>query len=117
MSVYLVNHLRLPGGVPKPENLDYLERVEATFEPYGGRWLALDAPVQVMEGAWPDSVVLMEFPGMTEALSWYHSEAYQAIIHLRQDNAVNDLLFVEGVAPGFTSAAWAAGARTAAGGE
>ena len=27
MTTYLINHLRLPNGVPKSENLDYLEKV------------------------------------------------------------------------------------------
>ncbi|WP_329037461.1 DUF1330 domain-containing protein [Streptomyces sp. NBC_01725] len=113
MTVYLVNHLRLPADMPKPETLEYLENVESTFEPYGGKWLALDAPVQVLEGAWPGSVVLMEFPGMEEARNWYYSDAYQKILHLRTGNAINDLLLVEAVGPGFTSAAWAGGIRTA----
>ena len=45
--------------IPEPEGLDYLERGEATFTPYGGRWLILDAQVDVVEGDWPGSVVLM----------------------------------------------------------
>ena len=53
MSTYLINHLRIPNGVPKPENLEYLEHVEATFKPYGGKWLVLDADVEVLEGEWP----------------------------------------------------------------
>ena len=35
MTTYLINHLRLPNGVPKSENLDYLEKAQATFTPYG----------------------------------------------------------------------------------
>ena len=46
MPAYLVNHLRLPNDVPRPDALTYLENVEATFRPYGGRWLALDQPVE-----------------------------------------------------------------------
>jgi uncharacterized protein (DUF1330 family) len=56
MAAYLINHLRIPNGIPKPEGLEYLERVEATFARYGGRWLVLDAQVDVVEGAWPGSV-------------------------------------------------------------
>jgi uncharacterized protein (DUF1330 family) len=59
---YLINHLRIPGGIPKEENLAYLQQVEATTAPYGGKWLALDAEVQVLEGAWPGSVVLLGSP-------------------------------------------------------
>ena len=61
MTTYLINHLRVP-GLPRPENLEYLEKVEATFQPYGGKWLVLDGQVEVLEGAWPGAAVLMEFP-------------------------------------------------------
>jgi len=30
----LINHLRIPGGVPNEAGLRYLERVEATVKPY-----------------------------------------------------------------------------------
>jgi uncharacterized protein (DUF1330 family) len=106
MPAYLINHLRIP-GVPKPENLEYLEEVEATFEPYGGKWLVLDADVEVMEGDWPGSVVLMEFPDMATAKQWYRSPEYQQILHLRTDNVISDLILVNPVGPDFTSAEWA----------
>jgi uncharacterized protein (DUF1330 family) len=107
MSTYLINHLRIPNGVPKAENLEYLGLVEATFAPYGGKWLVLDAQVEVIEGAWPGSVVLMEFPDMASAKAWYGSPEYQAILHLRTDNAISDLVLADAVAEDFTAAAWA----------
>jgi uncharacterized protein (DUF1330 family) len=107
MSTYLINHLRIPNGMPRPESLTYLERVEATFAPYGGKWLVLDGDVNVLEGAWPGAVVLMEFPDMDAARRWYESDEYQQILHLRTDNVISDLVLVNSVAPGFTSAAWA----------
>jgi len=107
MTTYLINHLRIPNGIPNPEALDYLENVEATFVPYGGKWLALDAPVQSLEGGWPGSVVLMEFSDMDTAKKWYNSPEYQKILHLRTDNTIDDLILGDQVAPDFTSAAWA----------
>jgi uncharacterized protein (DUF1330 family) len=107
MTTYLINHLRIPGGVPKPDALVYLENVEDTFRPYGGKWLVLDAQVEVLEGAWPGSVVLMEFPDMDTARKWYDSPEYQAILRLRTDNAVSDRVLVDPVGPDFTSAEWA----------
>ena len=106
MTTYLVNHLRVP-GIPKPQDLEYLERVEATFLPYGGRWLVLDGEVEVLEGAWPGSVVLMEFPDRETARKWYDSPGYQDILRLRTDNAISDLVLVEPVGPDVASAAWA----------
>jgi uncharacterized protein (DUF1330 family) len=107
MTTYLINHLRIPNGIPKPENLEYLEEVEATFTPYGGKWLVLDAQVESIEGAWPGSVVLMSFPDMDAAKQWYQSPEYQEILHLRIGNAVSDLILVDAVGSEFTSAAWA----------
>lgn len=113
MTTYLINHLRIPNGVPKAANLEYLEKVEATFKPYGGRWLVLDARVEVLEGAWPGSAVLMAFPDMATAKEWYFSPAYQDILHLRTDNVISDLILVDPVAEDFTAAAWAGAIRTA----
>jgi uncharacterized protein (DUF1330 family) len=107
MSTYLINHLRIPNGIPNSQGLEYLESVEATFKPYGGQWLVLDADVEVLEGGWPGSVVLMEFLDMDAAKRWYHSPEYQEILHLRTENAISDLILVDGVGPGFTSAEWA----------
>jgi uncharacterized protein (DUF1330 family) len=112
VSTYLINHLRIP-GLPKPDNLKYLEQVEATFEPYGGKWLVLDAQVEVLEGQWPGSVVLMEFPDMDTARRWYGSPGYQDILHLRTDNVISDLILVDPVGRDFTSAEWAGEIRTA----
>ena len=106
MTTYLVNHLRVP-GLPEAQDLEYLERVEATFLPYGGRWLVLDGEVEVLEGAWPGSVVLMEFPDRETARKWYDSPEYQDILRLRTDDAISDLVLVEPVGPDVTSAAWA----------
>jgi reactive intermediate/imine deaminase len=113
MATYLVNHLRIPNDVPKGEGLEYLEKVEATFQPYGGKWLVLGQHDEVLEGAWPGSVVLMEFPDRDAANAWYHSPAYQEILHLRTDNVVSDIILVDQVAPDFTSAGFARQVRGA----
>ena len=36
MATYLVSDLRIPGGIPEAEGLEYFEQVDATFGPYGG---------------------------------------------------------------------------------
>jgi len=106
MSIYLINHLRIPGGVPNEEGLSYLEQVEATVEPYGGRWLA-QGPVQVLEGSWPGSAVLMEFASMDDANGWYQSRPYQSILPLRVNNSISDLILIEGVGVDFSVARFA----------
>jgi uncharacterized protein (DUF1330 family) len=106
MATYLINHLRIPGGVPNEEGLPYLEQVESTVKEYGGKWLA-QGEGRVIERAWPGSVVLMEFPNMGAAESWYHSAEYQRILHLRTDNAISDLILIDGVEPDFSVAGFA----------
>jgi uncharacterized protein (DUF1330 family) len=101
MSAYLINHLRIPGDVPNTDGLSYLDQVEATVAPYGGKWLA-QGPVDVIEGAWPGSVVLMEFPSRDAASDWYNSAAYQAIAPLRIRNAISDLVLIDSLPEGFT---------------
>jgi uncharacterized protein (DUF1330 family) len=112
MATYLINHMRIPNGLPTPEGLVYLENVEATFKPYGGRWLVLDAAVEVLEGEWPGSAVLMEFPDMGAAKKWYYSPEYQKILRLRTDHVISDLVLVDAVGPDFTSGDWAQQIRT-----
>ena len=65
--------------------------MEGTVKPQGGRWLA-QGDVKVVEGAWPGSVVLIEFPSMADAENWYRSPQYQKIFHLRMNNAISDLI-------------------------
>ncbi|MFF3460428.1 DUF1330 domain-containing protein [Streptomyces sp. NPDC002730] len=112
MTTYLINQLRIP-GIPQEENLAYLEQVEATTAPYGGKWPAMDAEVQVLEGAWPGSVVLLEFPDMAKAREWYNSPEYQKILPLRTDRTISDLILVDGVGPDFTPVGYAQQIRAA----
>jgi uncharacterized protein (DUF1330 family) len=114
MTTYLINHLRIPGGVPTEDELAYLEQVEATVAPYGG-W-RLMPQVQVVEGAWPGLVVLMEFPDMAKAKEWYKSADYQKILPRRTTHSISDLTLVDGVGPSFTTAGFAERIRAATAG-
>jgi len=50
VSAYLVNHLRQP-GVLNPEVLDYLDKVQATLDPFGGKFIVQGSDVEVLERA------------------------------------------------------------------
>jgi uncharacterized protein (DUF1330 family) len=112
MTTYLINHLRIPADVPNEAGLTYLEQVEATVAPYGGKWLA-QGSVDVVEGAWPGAVVLMEFPSREAVDGWYNSPPYQAILPLRTHNAISDLILIDQIPAGFTVKAFAEGIRHA----
>ncbi|MYT29579.1 DUF1330 domain-containing protein [Streptomyces sp. MspMP-M5] len=113
MPAYGFAHLR--DRRHHPDVLEYLERIQATLDPFHGRFLAHGPPAEVVEGSWPGSMVLIEFPGLVEARAWYASPAYQAILRLRTDHIQGDVVFVEGVEPGYASSERAAKLRAAEG--
>jgi uncharacterized protein (DUF1330 family) len=86
---------------PHPDILEYLRRIQGTLDPFHGRFLVHGPPTAVVEGSWPGSMVLIEFPGMAEARAWYESPEYQKILRLRADHIDGDLVLVEGVGPGY----------------
>jgi uncharacterized protein (DUF1330 family) len=113
MAAYALAHLRTPRI--NDDVLEYIERVQATLDPFGGRFLVHGAQVEVKEGPWPGTVVMVEFPGIDEARAWYDSPAYQAILPLRTNHIEGEAVIVDGVAPDYDPRATAAALRKAAG--
>jgi len=110
MNAYGIAHLR-PTAAPTEEVLEYLERIQATLDPFGGKFLVHGAGAEVLEGEWPGALVMIGFPSMAVAREWYASPAYQEILHLRADHIPGDLILVEGCGPDHDSAAMAAELR------
>ena len=116
MTAYALAHLYDPTA--HEDIFEYIERIQQTMDPYGGRFLVHGAEVEVIEGRWPGTVVIIEFPDMAAARAWYASPAYQAILPLRTRHIEGDTLLVPGVGPGCdarTTAAALRGAAAAAG--
>lgn len=112
MTGYAMGRLETPGGPPHPEVLTYLERIQDTLDPYGGRFLIHGGPIDVREGSWSGAIVLIGFPTPRHAREWYDSPAYQRILRLRADHIPGDILLIEGVSADHDSAAMAAKLRT-----
>ncbi|RSM91695.1 DUF1330 domain-containing protein [Kibdelosporangium aridum] len=112
MTAYGIAHLRQAGPL-HPEVYEYLERIQATMDPYDGKFLVHGGKMEVAEGVWPGAVVVIEFPSMEAIRDWYQSPAYQEILHLRADHLVGDLILVEGCGPDHDSAKFAAELRAA----
>jgi uncharacterized protein (DUF1330 family) len=111
MSAYALAHLR--EITPHVEILEYLEKIQATLDPFRGRFIVHGGAIEVREGTWPGNLVIIEFPSMAAARSWYESPAYQQIRPLRTDHIASDKILVEVVEPGHDSAKMAAELRTA----
>lgn len=76
----------------------YRQRVSATIEAYGGRYLVRGVAVEVLEGGWvPKRMVILEFPDMAQLEAWYGSPEYKPLIELRQRTTNSSLVAVEGV--------------------
>jgi uncharacterized protein (DUF1330 family) len=102
MSAYALAHLHNPQI--NDDVLEYLERIQATLDPFAGRFLVHGADVEILEGAWPGTIVIIEFPSLADADAWYRSDAYGGILALRTDTIRCDTILVDGVEPGHDSA-------------
>ncbi len=110
-AAYALAHLRTPRI--NDDVLDYLERIQSTLDPFDGRFLVHGADVEVKEGEWPGTLVVLQFPDLAAARAWYDSSAYQAILPLRVSNIEGDAIIVQGVEPDYDAAATAAMFRQA----
>jgi uncharacterized protein (DUF1330 family) len=78
----------------------YGPAVAPTLRAHGAEILVADFGPEVKEGTPGEVVVVLRFPSKEAALAWYESEEYQAIVHLRTDNAEGFLAICdERVAP------------------
>ncbi|WP_340115891.1 DUF1330 domain-containing protein [Pelagibius sp. 7325] len=98
LKAYAIAHLRqvdFGAGI-----IEYLKRIDATLEPFGGRYVVHGGRPTVLEGGWVGDLVIIGFPDRQSAEAWYHSPAYREIIALRTDNSAGDVILVEGVKEG-----------------
>ena len=94
MSCYFVAQISIHDPMAYERYLDGFDEV---FERFGGTVLAVDDDPLRLEGEWPGTrTVLMRFPSQAEALRWYTSEGYQALVKLRQASAHANIVLVEG---------------------
>jgi uncharacterized protein (DUF1330 family) len=96
MTAYAIAHLHEVEMCPAI--VEYLEKIDATLAPYGGRFLIHGGPVERLEGAFKGDLIVIEFEDLERARSWYRSAAYQAILPLRTQHATGEVLLVDQVA-------------------
>jgi len=80
-----------------PDIVRYLEQIDATLAPFGGRFVVHGGRKTVLEGSFPGDLIAISFPDHERALAWYASPAYQTILPLRTANAAGDVVLVDGV--------------------
>ena len=94
MSAYLIGEIDVtdPAGYD-----DYRKQVLAVATKYGGRFIVRGGKVDAKEGGWaPKRIVVLEFPSMEQAQTFYHSAEYAPLIKLRQKASKGKIILVEG---------------------
>jgi uncharacterized protein (DUF1330 family) len=98
MPAYAMAHLRsVDVGA---EIVEYLDRIDATLEPFDGRFIVHGGMPEVREDEFPGTIVVIEFPDRAAATAWYESPAYQAILPLRTEHSDGTAFIIDGVKPG-----------------
>jgi uncharacterized protein (DUF1330 family) len=91
-----------PGPRHNPEAMKaYSDKAFATLVPFGGKVIARTNNVEVLEAThgpgWrPNRILLIEFPSIEAARSWYNSPEYQEILPLRLSSAQENVVIFEG---------------------
>jgi len=94
MSVYLIIDIAI---IDQDAYGEFVERVPAVVEQYGGRYLARSSEVSTMVGDWqPERIVLIEFESIEQVQEFFASPEYLAIVPLREQSAATRAIIVEG---------------------
>lgn len=95
MSAYVVVDIE----VLDPEQYETYKRLAPpSIAQYGGRYVARGGQVETLEGTWsPKRLVILEFPSLEQAKSWWGSVEYAEAKALRQAAARSQMIVVEGL--------------------
>jgi uncharacterized protein (DUF1330 family) len=75
----------------------YTAVVGESIKKYGGRFLARGGSALPLEGEWPERRrVLLEFPSVEAAQTWWDSPEYSKPKEMRRANSTGRLLLLEG---------------------
>jgi len=86
-------------SVENPEGYPaYMNAAKPAFEKFGAHFLVRGGEYQSMEGKPRERNVVIEFKDVATAKACYNSPEYQAARSIRFENAVADLIIIEGLA-------------------
>ena len=82
MAAYLIGHITVKDPVPWQE---YVDGVHDSLPPFGGEVVFRGKRASVLAGEHPHMLtVVIRFPDQTTLQTWFHSEAYQTLIPIRE---------------------------------
>ncbi|WP_175835220.1 DUF1330 domain-containing protein [Burkholderia anthina] len=95
MSAYVIAIRECTKSQPDLER--YWANVRKSFDGRSCKIVARHGSVEAVEGAQPESVIILEFPTMEEAQDWYRSPLYQEVLQYRLAGATYRVLIAEGL--------------------
>ena len=77
----------------------YMKKVKPMIESYGGEYLIRGGEIDSLEtNLWkPARMVLVKFPNKEIAMEWYNSDEYKPYKNIRLNNAISNILMVDGL--------------------
>jgi uncharacterized protein (DUF1330 family) len=93
MAAYVIGEIEVMDPAAYQE---YGKQVLATIQKFGGKFVVRGGKAEPLEGAAPKRIVVLEFPSLEQAKSWYHSADYAPLIKMRQKASRGRLIVVQG---------------------
>ena len=83
--------------VKNPEKLqEYVSQVPMTMQPFGAKMLARGKVQKMLNGALTHQIeAVFEFPSTEAIENWFASDAYQALIPIREEAAHMNIAILE----------------------
>ena len=96
MPAYVIVHVE---SVTDPERIGQYRKIGGpTLKASGAEVIAINRPFEVLEGPTPQAMVVLRFPTMEAARTWYHSPTYQEALQHRLAGAHCRAVIVDGAA-------------------
>jgi uncharacterized protein (DUF1330 family) len=97
MTAYVISEVEI---LDEREADRYRVLASKTIAQYGGRYIVRGGPVQLVEGERDDrrQFVIVEFPSLDRARTWYRSPEYAEALKIRKTVLDRTLVFIDGVA-------------------
>ena len=97
MSVYLIIDLTV---IDPDVYEEYVERVPAVMEQYGGRYLVQSGQAVTVAGGWqPERIIVVAFDSSDQVQEFYASPEFLALAPLREQATASRIILVEGYEP------------------
>lgn len=94
MSAYVIVDIIVTDPAIYP---DYMVIAQKAVAQYGGKYLARGGQTDTLEGDWlPKRLVILEFPTIEQAKTWWNSPEYAPAKRLRHAAADSKMIVIEG---------------------